>query len=1707
REEADLCLKTNATLMLTAAISSQSCGPLAEVRVPYPYHGVFIRHAWNDDKTQQNRAVLQVWRPCLVPRPGLWFIRDKKKGQAPFRAEMGLGCTWRICEKDKKSKRRKYVSILARSAALEQINQLSAGLGGKVVSDLKDFLSAPAHGVLTEEDQQYLREILERVASSAEITAATQLHLYQSDLQYQRLYTYSVFLVENLAQMLAQTLSIEGGGARLSSSSLQSALRKADLTPLFLYRMTHPEGSVLLHPFTPLNGADAISELTSFCRYNMSSKSTKLHAPRGRQNHPSFDGIVCPVETPESDQVGITLHTAAGVETDGIGVPIVPRSPTHGLGYAAALLPFYHHNDAARSMMGAKNLVQAVPVVGAEAPLITTGHEDEIERALGPLREIGIAPEEKSFYLPGKNLLVAYMPWFGWNYEDAIVASRELVGPMAYTEVMDYSRFVPPGFRPSEHSGRYHADWCWSYHVTRMAENPPEEIPAGMPLAVFEKCGQPSFVITCPDDGKVISMEYHAPASPLQGGLLRWTMRRRYPLNAGDKLMGRHGNKGVISKLLDANELPCLPDDPRLGPLAGRPIDLVLNPHGVISRMNLGQLLETQEALLMRLGALGPDRAADGAPFHKVDLDDLRQRFTALNQGDEPNIVDQYGRMRLTLPDGTTTQLPVCVGYQYMVRLRHIAERKAHVRKGGRGARFDRKTGQAVGGKAAGGGQRIGEMEMWALFGYQAENILDYILTTPDPQAAVRSRDSQTFHAIVDHLFALGVKFQDEDPGKLRWSTDSDVETIGMEVISDKCWLPAVRGEFVCAKEKCHHRWHGSAGPAKITASQRNERTRVYSLSVGDVLRHHGLCPRVLTEETKPIPPQKKELIQHIGFRRHRQDAGSEAQIISFVIKVGVKSVSVRFSLGDSEYTAYRQTKPFRISDLPNLSISCPRHTTVAMKCSSHENASQPAPCGLAEPAIFSGIESNSTGYTSLSWGYIRLPFSIPHPLNGSVDSPPVSVVPVVPLAYRCSQPDPQDSARQYDPFTPLYQELLEMIHGYHSDSDHEDELQKTISIGVDKIYKAIAESLFKKEGLIRREGVGRRVDASAHFVIVPNPNLKWDECRIPLEAFIELFVSEVAEWAELDQGESRDDTADGDDCDTLTPEDLQTILQYKWPQKIMDHQLRLVVTKLCDDYISAEHPMCLVNRYPTLHRYNIKALRPLVPPVVAELPAHQDMGSALVLEISPLLCSSMGADFDGDEMYITKLPPPLELGLSARGFMRAPLIDGKIDTAWTGTIENEAVSEIDRLRPTHQSNLLSLADRSPVASFDQDFVLGHFWISMDEALRRQFRMEIAFEQCRVCNDILGSDRWDKGAGRKFLQHLCREHAFEAPRRIESWMRLAFDAVTRAGISFGALELQACQPTCAGVDNEEMQKHVQCRLHEIVADAPSDTPGWSFAAMASCGARGTDQARQILGARGWLSPGATDFKCRDKDFGFSVSLLEGMTQPISFMAAMNGRSSMVDKQLGTGKAGGLTRDLVVACWPWRVGTRDCGLTDERRTPANCKLGGVREVCSACYGILPDGTEALQGFPAGLIAAQAIGERGTQLTLQSFHTGKQLSNIGSVIKVLNSCDHFLQADGQEEFLKILKGAPAYRHLDDRHLLLLWRVIHESEKMTLRSAIDQSIRGDLFTGLVGPAQWKFIQTAIQEGRGTSSVGSGWGRILTGRRRLPTPDDARP
>ena len=501
-------------------------------------------------------------------------------------------------------------------------------------------------------------------------------------------------------------------------------------------------------------------------------------------------------------------------------------SPKQICSVTTALIPFLEHDDANRALMGSNMQRQAVPLVTTEAPYVGTGMEENVARDSGealispisgevmsvtgdeivvkeqetnkkhtfevrkfkrsnqatsvnqkPLVKAGLkvkpgdvladGPSTQGGELAlGKNLLVAYMPWDGYNFEDSIVISERLVKEDVLTSV-----------HIAEHEIEARDTKLGEEEITRDIPNVAEEVlmdldemgivrigaevtpgdylvgkvtPKGeteltpeerLLRAIFgEKAREvrdTSLRVPHGERGKVIDVQIlrrddGADLPPGVNQKVRVYVAIQRKIQVGDKLSGRHGNKGVISKINPVEDMPYLED--------GTPVDILLSPLGVPSRMNLGQILETHLGWAANEGwqdFKGKSKASDGAKpgtlvstpvFDGADENEIHEILRNVNPNrDGKLLVDENGKADLY--DGRTGEKfdsKITVGYTYILKLIHLVDEKIHARSTGP---YSMITQQPLGGKAQFGGQRFGEMEVWALEAYGASYALQELLT------------------------------------------------------------------------------------------------------------------------------------------------------------------------------------------------------------------------------------------------------------------------------------------------------------------------------------------------------------------------------------------------------------------------------------------------------------------------------------------------------------------------------------------------------------------------------------------------------------------------------------------------------------------------------------------------------------------------------------------------------------------------------------------------------------------------------------------------------------------------------------------------------------------------------------------------------------------------------------------------------------------
>ena len=511
-------------------------------------------------------------------------------------------------------------------------------------------------------------------------------------------------------------------------------------------------------------------------------------------------------------------HQNEILEVEKDRVQYIDVSPKQLVSIAAAMIPFLEHDDAKRALMGSNMQRQAVPLMITESPMIGTGIEYRAAKESGILvlaedegviekvtaeaitvkynngktvthrlrkfkrtnggtcinqkpivkkgekvkkgDSIADGPSTQNGELAlGKNVLIAFSTWEGYNYEDAVLLSERLVKEDVFTSIHieedececrdtklgaeEITRDIPnigdDGLKDLDENGiiRIGAEVRpGDILVGKVTPTGETELTAEERLlrAIFgEKArevrdtslrvphGEAGTIVAV----KVFTRENSDELSPGVKQVIRCYIATKRKISVGDKMAGRHGNKGVVSRILPVEDMPFMPD--------GTPIDILLNPLGVPSRMNLGQILEVHLGMVARKrGWKIATPVFDGA--NQEEIEELLAE-TGLSTDGKSILYD--------VRTGEPFDKPVTVGVQYMLKLHHLVDDKIHARSTGP---YSLVTQQPLGGKAQFGGQRFGEMEVWALEAYGAAYTLQEMLTVKSDDVVGRVK---TYEAIV----------------------------------------------------------------------------------------------------------------------------------------------------------------------------------------------------------------------------------------------------------------------------------------------------------------------------------------------------------------------------------------------------------------------------------------------------------------------------------------------------------------------------------------------------------------------------------------------------------------------------------------------------------------------------------------------------------------------------------------------------------------------------------------------------------------------------------------------------------------------------------------------------------------------------------------------------------------------------------------------
>ncbi len=615
-------------------------------------------------------------------------------------------------------------------------------------------------------------------------------------------------------------------------------------------------------------------------------------------------------------------------EVDRTQADFMDVSPKMLVSVATSMIPFLENDDANRALMGSNMQRQAVPLLKTDAPFVGTGMEYkaavdsgvvvlakragkvirvdattiEIETESGeidtyelikfmrsnqgtcvnqrPIVSIGQKVKEKEVIADGpatangeislgKNALIGFMTWEGYNYEDAVLLNEKIVRDDVYTSIHieeyeleardtklgpeEITRDIPnvgddaladlDEFGIIRVGAEVHSGDILVGKVTPKGET---ELTAEERLlrAIFgEKAREvrdTSLRVPHGEYGIVVNVEVFTrensdELSPGVNKVVRCYIAQKRKIQVGDKMAGRHGNKGVVSRILPQEDMPFLPD--------GTPLDIVLNPLGVPSRMNIGQVLEVNIGMAARSkGWKIMTPVFDGA--HEADIQyflaeskllkegsekvrELVFKYESVNEESGYDLLDLINFLKANLKDEADLELvdaayaardgktklidgrtgkpfdnPVTVGVMYYLKLHHLVDDKIHARSTGP---YSLVTQQPLGGKAQFGGQRFGEMEVWALEAYGAAYTLQEILTIKSDdivgrvktyeaivkgQSVPKSGVPESFKVLIKELQALGldVKVLDKDENEIDLKQNFDTEDVGFHVVDNEAF-------------------------------------------------------------------------------------------------------------------------------------------------------------------------------------------------------------------------------------------------------------------------------------------------------------------------------------------------------------------------------------------------------------------------------------------------------------------------------------------------------------------------------------------------------------------------------------------------------------------------------------------------------------------------------------------------------------------------------------------------------------------------------------------------------------------------------------------------------------------------------------------------------------------------------------------------------
>lgn len=1404
------------------------------------------------------------------------------------------------------------------------------------------------------------------------------------------------------------------------------------------------------------------------------------------------------------------------------------KAPTHRdickgqqLSHATALIPFLEHDDGHRALMAASMQKQALTLCKPEPPIIGTGREHFVAKnAL--LTKASIKREELAL---GTNLLVAYLPWEGYTHEDAIVISQELVDKDILTSVHSYTYditleegeelqpvFRPEGMeyqeamavlhnsKPEDPSG---LEWCvvkagtsLSYGAALVGkQRPPHN--SQSPLSLFQSQIMVDSSISFTDfpyaekakvEEVILLDSANAPTNQVnQIKTIRIRISFLSRIKVGDKLAGRHGNKGVVSLILPKEEMPYYYDDD--DPTKKIHVQIIMDPLSIPSRMNLGQLYEAHLGrLALRLGKLEKEKKLDydsplysylleervplwtGSqlgpsvpfaipPFSSPSLAELQELYHSIGLEDSFKETLYYQHYHEDKEETIKYQTQATVGVAYILKLDHQVEEKINVRSTGK---YTKIFQQPVRGRKQKGGQRMGEMELWALEAYGATKNLEECLT-------VKADD------------VIGRQQLEEQLLKEEYAT-----------------LPAAHV------------------PQAFTILQQFLNAMALKLELYD--NDNATQPLSLKASTKSAPI-KKAKIKLLPPEEMVQLAQSKQQPRT-LISLAVPVVHPMFF------------KP--LAELLGLKVKALRDVVYYRKYLYREIEE---PFKLRLRSLNSHLSKHSRKLESLGTGAIALQKALQLLKLPDLPYQPQDIILTTLLKLPQELlPEEQKDSYQYfkEPLTVAYkrlehqnEQLADLIKAGANEAFlnlEKCKLQAYVDGLISKgdygllnnvsYYKPLLQKLSHKKGILRENLLGKRINYSARSVIIADPHLKLNECGLPMVMALELFRPLILK-------------ALGD------RQAYTQALNQLWQGKLApDHRALKLLEQLVQDKV------ILLGRNPALHRLSLQAF-------------NISLKNDLCIHLHPLVCPGFNADFDGDSMFLllplsqeaqqearekllstnnllspgTGEPiatPSQEMVL---GIYKYTLIGPKSEEGETvGPFESPLKANgylKEHGGKNYNNQRISLmVDGFEVSGMDyQDSVtlentslglvdFNRFVIPANFRRLRRFTLEENEEGKIIFNGF------DQAELEKLIRHSFLPNKVEVTTDfLSKMMHYGFQKASEAGLSFAMTDFPAdFQP---GQDLEQVFDQNPLNPLSIIFNS---------------GARGKkSQWNQLRGSRGKF--GNLDDKQELKNtLVVENDFYRGVTDLEFFVSCHGTRSGVSDTALGTADSGALARNLVLALQDLAIVKEDCSaeaealpglklstlvplmegdhkpeiskteaepavltarqqaflvgrylaqpvtlqngktlaantlLTTEQveqlkyykpeelwvRSPITCSC--PKGICCKCYGASPMTRKKVRiGTQVGIIAAQSLSEPTTQFTLDSIHGKDTVGEKGrNPIKQLETYFKANHKELKHRFSATAEDAKELRQLDSLIPYLMGNIlaIYQANKATVR-----------------------------------------------------------